>query len=179
MIILIIALILAYLFGIGEQQKYIYLNPDENKKITEATFKSVGCVATIAISSALTVKMVGMSVDRVAKMEVEQISALVGGLPEIKTYCAVLAKGSSVDTNVYFSGRIASSENEVFEECISILPYCDEIEKLNGVCMECGSQIGNYSLYKAGVKTNSIEVGDINKYECVCRECYLRINKKL
>ena len=33
MIILIIALILAYLFGIGEQQKYIYLNPDEDKKI--------------------------------------------------------------------------------------------------------------------------------------------------
>lgn len=93
--------------------------------------------------------------------------------------CAVLAKASSVNTNVYFSGLIASSENEVFEECISILPYCDEIEKLNGVCMECGSQIGNYSLYKAGVKTNSIEVGDMNKYECVCRECYLRINKKL
>ena len=63
--------------GIGKAQskKYgdvikFFIKVDENKKITEATFKSVGCVATIAISSALTVKMVGMSVDRVAKMEV-------------------------------------------------------------------------------------------------------------
>ena len=30
---MIIALILAYLFGIGKQQKYIYLNPDKDRKI--------------------------------------------------------------------------------------------------------------------------------------------------
>jgi len=33
MIILIIAIILAYLFGIGEQQKYLCLYPDEDRKI--------------------------------------------------------------------------------------------------------------------------------------------------
>lgn len=100
--------------GIGKAQskKYgdvikFFIKVDENKKITEATFKSVGCVATIAISSALTVKMIGMPVDRVAKMEVEQISALVGGLPEIKTYCAVLAKEALVAVVNNYKKRIA------------------------------------------------------------------------
>lgn len=100
--------------GIGKAQskKYgdvikFFIKVDANKKITEATFKSVGCVATIAISSALTVKMVGMSVDRVAKMEVEQISALVGGLPEIKTYCAVLAKEALVSVVNNYKKRMA------------------------------------------------------------------------
>ncbi|MCR5218451.1 hypothetical protein [Treponema sp.] len=93
--------------------------------------------------------------------------------------CALLAKKSLPSNDVYFAGLIATSENQVFSEVIDILPYCDEILKLNGVCMECGSQLGNYSLYTGGTKTQTIEVGDINKYKCVCKECYLKINGKL
>ena len=92
--------------------------------------------------------------------------------------CSLLAKKCSSSNDVYFAGLLATSENEVFPEVTALLPYCDEIMKLNGVCMECGSQIGNYSLYKGGTKTQTIEVGD-NKYMCVCKECYQKINGKL
>lgn len=93
--------------------------------------------------------------------------------------CSLLAKKCLPSNDVYFAGLLATSENEVFPEVTSLLPYCDEIMKLNGVCMECGSQLGNYSLYKDGNKTQTIEVGDINKYKCVCKECYYKINGTL
>lgn len=74
------------------------------------------------------------------------------------------------DIDVYFGGLIADSDAHMFDEAIQILPLCDEIEKLNGVCTKCGSMLGNYS-YHLGIKENQIEVGDV-KYECVCGKCY-------
>lgn len=85
---------------------------------------------------------------------------------------------NSVKPNIYFAGLLATSENELFEETKEILPYCDDIIKLNGVCCECGSDTGNYSMYKANNKTEAIVVGD-NEYECVCRDCYRKIKGHL
>ena len=85
---------------------------------------------------------------------------------------------TSVKPNIYFAGLLATSENELFGETKEILPYCDDIIKLNGVCCECGSDIGNYSMYKADNKTEAIVVGD-NEYECVCRDCYRKIKGHL
>ena len=100
--------------GIGKEKskKYgdiikFFVKVDENKKIEEVTFKSTGCVATIAISSALTAKMTGMSIDRVSKIDVDQINNLVGGLPEIKMYCAVLAKEAIANTVANYKKRMA------------------------------------------------------------------------
>lgn len=92
--------------------------------------------------------------------------------------CSLEAKMSQSNQNVFFAGLIASSENKLFPETIELLPYCDEIIKLNGVCMICGSQIGNYSMYNE-TKTQEIDIGDTNKYKCVCRECYEREKSKL
>ena len=74
------------------------------------------------------------------------------------------------NTDVYYAGLIADSDAHMFDEAIQILPLCDEIEKLNGVCTKCGSMLGNYS-YHLGIKENQIEVGDV-KYECVCGKCF-------
>lgn len=79
--------------------------------------------------------------------------------------------------DIYFAGLLSTSENKLVTEAVDILPYCDDIIKLNGVCMECGSQLGSYSMFK-GTKTNEIEVGD-KAYKCVCRECYYKNKKKL
>ena len=75
-----------------------------------------------------------------------------------------------VKTDFYFGGLIADSDAHMFDEAIQILPLCDEIEKLNGVCTKCGSMLGNYS-YHIGRKKSQIEVGDV-KYECVCGKCF-------
>ena len=65
---------------------------------------------------------------------------------------------------------MASSECKLFYEAIKILPYADKIEKLNGVCMDCGSELGNYSFADFD-KKEEIVVGD-SKYKCLCAKCY-------
>lgn len=72
--------------------------------------------------------------------------------------------------DIYYAGLLASSENKVFEENIKLLPYCDTVIKLNGVCMNCGSQYGNYSYYIKGKKETDIVVGD-KDYLCLCHKC--------
>lgn len=86
--------------------------------------------------------------------------------------------------DIYFAGLLATSDNKLFDEALSILPYCDDIIKLNGVCIGvddkgCGSQHGNYSGYFGkSEKTSDILVGD-KDYRCLCRKCYKKAFKKL
>lgn len=96
--------------------------------------------------------------------------------------CDLVCK-NTVHPDIYFAGLLATSENTLFEEAIKILPYCDEIIKLNGVCMgidntPCGSQLGNYSGYFGKNKLGQIEVGD-KLYKCLCKECYKKAFGKL
>lgn len=99
-----------------------------------------------------------------------------------KLLCETLVEDKRCD--IYFAGLLASSENKLFNETISILPYCDEIFKLNGVCVGiddkgCGSQHGNYSGYFGKAeKTSDILVGD-KAYRCLCRKCYNKAFGKL
>lgn len=72
--------------------------------------------------------------------------------------------------NIFYAGLSVSSELKVFPEVIKLLPYCDEIIKLNGVCMKCGSYHGNYSFYK-GKKSKDIVIGD-SDYLVLCQNCY-------
>lgn len=84
--------------------------------------------------------------------------------------CWKIAKEYGAEKFVYFAGLMSSSENELFDEVVKLLPYCDEIVKLNGVCMDCGSQVGNYSFYVGGAKKEAILVGD-SEYLCLCQRC--------
>lgn len=78
------------------------------------------------------------------------------------------------DTDVYLAGLIADSNAKLFKEAIQILPLCDDIEKVNGVCIQCGSMLGNYSYYKGNKKkTKQIKVGD-DDYSCICGRCFFK-----
>ena len=90
--------------------------------------------------------------------------------------CRKLSQNRHCD--IYFSGLLATSENNLFGETIDILPYCDKIIKLNGICEVCGSEHGNYSYYSEGNKKEDIVVGD-SAYKCVCRKCYYKLTGRL
>lgn len=77
-----------------------------------------------------------------------------------------------LNSDIVFSGLLASSECKLFDECISILPYCDEIVKINAVCEKCGAD-ANYSYYKGKNKTTDILIGD-TEYIPLCKSCYLK-----
>lgn len=75
---------------------------------------------------------------------------------------------------VYMSGLLATSEAVIFSSISETLPLCDNIIKLNSVCVECGSDIGNYTRYKAGKKDQAVVVGGSDMYDAVCSKCYFK-----
>lgn len=102
----------------------------------------------------------------------------------IKLCDYVLKQPTTRHVDVYFAGLLADSDAKTWDEAVEILPFCDDIIKLQGVCsceegdlapiIGCGSQHGNYSGYLGGKKTSRIEVGDV-KYACLCRKCYRKL----
>jgi len=76
---------------------------------------------------------------------------------------------------IILAGLVSTSECRIFEYISNILPYCDEIIKLNAICTHCGSDFGNYTFYKGGEKTVDVLVGAGELYTVLCRGCYFSL----
>jgi len=87
----------------------------------------------------------------------------------LKDFCLT---HSLKDKHVIVSALHATSESEMFEPIIELIPYCEEIEKLNAVCTKCGDDDGNYTFYTAGSKTEKVAVGGSETYTALCDKCY-------
>jgi NifU-like protein involved in Fe-S cluster formation len=60
--------------------------------ITEARAKTFGCAAAIASSSALTELLIGRKVEEARKLRNSDVVRHLGGLPEYKVVCSVVAE---------------------------------------------------------------------------------------
>ncbi len=60
--------------------------------IQAARFKALGCGAAIAAASRLTELLVGLALERAAALDNEAVAASLGGLPDHKIRCSVLAR---------------------------------------------------------------------------------------
>jgi len=69
-------------------------------KIVDAKFKTFGCCAAIASSSMATEMMKGMSIDEALTITTGQIVENLGGLPDPKVHCSVLAD-HAIKTAIY------------------------------------------------------------------------------
>lgn len=87
----------------------------------------------------------------------------------IKDFCL---KYSLMNKKIVVSALHATSESEMFEEIIGLIPCCEEIIKLNAICTRCGSEFGNYTYYLSGNKTEKIAVGGSESYTALCAKCY-------
>ena len=87
----------------------------------------------------------------------------------LKDFCN---KYSLMGKHVIVSALHATSESEMFEEIIGLVPYCEKITKLNAICTECGSEDGNYTYYLAGNKKEKVTVGGNETYTALCSVCY-------
>ena len=63
----------------------------DNGKIVDARFKAKGCVPAIACGSALTELIVGKGLADIHRLNRDDISAAVGGIPQASTHAAQLA----------------------------------------------------------------------------------------
>ncbi len=63
----------------------------EDGVIKDIKFKTYGCAAAIASSSILTTMAIGKTLEEAKKISTEDIVNALGGLPEVKVHCSVLA----------------------------------------------------------------------------------------
>jgi len=75
----------------------IYLAVDNKDVITDASFKTFGCVAAIASSSMTCDLIRGKTLDKALKLENSEVVDKLGGLPPVKVHCSVLAKEAIAD----------------------------------------------------------------------------------
>ncbi|MCL2432935.1 MAG: iron-sulfur cluster assembly scaffold protein [Clostridia bacterium] len=66
----------------------------EGDKITQAMFQTFGCAAAIASSSVLTDLLVGKTLSEALKITNKDAVEALGGLPEAKIHCSVMAEES-------------------------------------------------------------------------------------
>ncbi|KQC05104.1 MAG: Fe-S cluster assembly scaffold protein NifU [Methanoculleus sp. SDB] len=71
----------------------IYLTIRDNR-IVDVKFQTLGCAAAIASSSMATEMIKGKTLEEAWKLTNRQVSDALGGLPEKKLHCSVLAEGA-------------------------------------------------------------------------------------
>ena len=70
----------------------VYISVDEEtKKIKDIKFESYGCASNIATGSIITELAKGKTLDQAKKITWKQASEALGGLPNLKVHCSVLA----------------------------------------------------------------------------------------
>lgn len=70
----------------------IFMKIDENKIIQDVSFQTFGCAAAIATSSVATSMIKGKTVDEALQVTNKQVVDELGGLPQQKLHCSVLAE---------------------------------------------------------------------------------------
>lgn len=64
----------------------------ENDRIVDIKFKTFGCGAAIASSSVATELVKGKTIDEALKITNEKVLEALGGLPEAKIHCSLMAE---------------------------------------------------------------------------------------
>ena len=80
--------------------------------------------------------------------------------------------------NVYLYGLDGDFKREKFGEIIDLVPYCDSITKLKGVCNNCDNNALFSHRICNGDQQMLINDSNEDKYIPLCRECYLSTNLK-
>ncbi|MDR3685401.1 MAG: Fe-S cluster assembly scaffold protein NifU [Coriobacteriia bacterium] len=101
---------------------------DENEKLDDVKFQTLGCGAAIATSSIVTEMAKGMTLEEAAAISKQQVADELGGLPPAKMHCSVLATDGlkvAVDDYLTKHGRPPIS-GEIKSADPNFDPHADE-----------------------------------------------------
>jgi thymidine kinase len=89
----------------------------------------------------------------------------------------LLRERRNTDLRIIVAGLDMDFAEEPFGPIPGLLAIADDVEKLTGVCMVCGSDAG-YISYRMISDDKQLVVGDIGEYQVRCRSCYEPPRKK-
>ena len=82
----------------------------ENDVIVDVKFKTFGCGAAIATSSKATEMVMGKTIDEALKITNKMVTDALGGLPQVKLHCSVLAEEALHEAIKDYKARQAAGE---------------------------------------------------------------------
>ena len=89
----------------------------KNNVIVDVKFKTFGCGAAIATSSRATEMVMGKTIEEALAVTNKQVTDSLGGLPEVKLHCSVLAEEALHEAIKNDKERLAAGEiSEDYEE---------------------------------------------------------------
>ena len=82
----------------------------KNNVIVDVKFKTFGCGAAIATSSRATEMVMGKTIEEALAITNKQVTDSLGGLPEVKLHCSVLAEEALHEAIKNYKERLAAGE---------------------------------------------------------------------
>lgn len=82
----------------------------------------------------------------------------------------------AVDTHrkhVFLVGLDGDSNRRKFGEILDCIPLADRVLRLTAFCRRCGDGTPGLFSYRSGYHDQQVLVGGSNRYETLCRNCYL------
>ena len=121
-------------------------------------------ILSTPVTSAANILLLAHEVDVVG---IDEAQFFDMGLVEV---CNQLADGG---TRVIVAGLDMDFRGDPFGPMPHLMATAEYVTKVHAVCVKCGS-LAQYSHRKTGV-ANLVVLGELDKYEPLCRNCYLSI----
>jgi nitrogen fixation NifU-like protein len=99
-------------------------------RIIDAKYKTQGCAASVACGSALTELVKGRTVEDALKITKNDLLSVLGGLPEQKVHCSMLAEDALKDAiRDYLFRNNQPVPQELADKCEKLRPLIEELRK--------------------------------------------------